>query len=45
VEDWIKTAAELLSVDPKSVLIYLVSMNEGIYKAGRESMAEIVYKV
>ena len=44
-DEWIQTVANMLSVDSKSFFIYLVSMNEGIYKAGRESMAEIVYKL
>lgn len=44
-EEWVKSVANLVSADPNSIVIYLVSMNEGIYRAGRESMAEIVYKV
>lgn len=35
VDDWIKSAANIISVPPESINIYLVSMNEGIYKAGR----------
>lgn len=45
VDDWIKSVSDIVSVPPETINIYLVSMNEGIYKAGRESMAEIVYKV
>ena len=44
-EEWIKTVSNIVSVDPSSIFIYLVSMNEGVYKVGRESMSEIVYKV
>lgn len=39
IDDWHKSIANIISVDPKSFLIYLVSMSEGIYRAGRESMA------
>ena len=35
VDDWIKTISNLLTIDPNSINIYLVSMNEGVYKAGR----------
>ena len=35
VDDWIKTISTNLSVDPNSINVYLVSMNEGVYKAGR----------
>ncbi len=45
VDDWIKSAADIVSVPPETLAVYLVSMNEGIYRAGRESMSEIVYKV
>ena len=35
VEDWIKSVSNIISVPPESINIYLVSINEGIYKAGR----------
>ncbi|MCB0370989.1 MAG: hypothetical protein KDD45_16600 [Bdellovibrionales bacterium] len=34
-DNWIDQIATMLEVDPKSIYIYLVSMSEGIYKAGR----------
>lgn len=39
IDDWIKNVSDLISVDPKSIYIYLVSMNEGVYRAGRESLS------
>ena len=44
VEEWTNKIAEMVKVPSESILIYLVSMNEGIYRAGRESLSEIVYK-
>ena len=35
VDGWIQTIATNLSVDPHSINVYLVSMHEGVYKAGR----------
>mgnify|MGYP000625059858 CR=1 FL=1 len=40
----VRKIAEIVEVPAESILIYLVSMNEGIYRAGRESLSEIVYK-
>lgn len=39
VEEWCKKISEIVNVKPEHMLIYLVSMNEGIYKAGRDSMS------
>ena len=35
VEEWCKNISEILNVKPEPMAIYLVSINEGLYRAGR----------
>jgi len=44
-EDWHKKAAELINVNPENVRMYVLTMHEGIYGAGKAPMSEIVHKI
>lgn len=38
-EEWVKKVSEMMGLDEREILLYVVSMNEGIYRAGRDSTA------
>jgi hypothetical protein len=37
-EEWESKGAQLISVDPKLVRFYVLTMQEGIYKLGKASL-------
>jgi hypothetical protein len=42
--EWKKSISDTIEVDASRIEIYLVSIYEGIYLAGRESLLDIIYK-
>ena len=44
VDEWTRRIADIMKMEASSIRIYLVSISEGIYLAGRESISEIIYK-
>ena len=44
-EEWHQKAGELIKVNPEFVRIYVLTMHEGIYGAGKAPMSEIIHKI